>query len=91
MAKRAEKLMTVREVAEQIDAGESSVRLWAKEGRFPGAKLEETRVGSYWLIPEAALVGFTNPGRGRPSTAKAVAARKRSAEKKRATKKRSLA
>jgi hypothetical protein len=61
-----EKVLTVKEVAQRISAGESSVRLWASQDKFKGARLEETPMGSYWLIPESALIGFENPGRGRP-------------------------
>lgn len=66
MAKVNQKMLTVREVAARINAGESSVRLWAKDGKFVGAELVESPVGSYWVIPETALEGFVNPGRGRP-------------------------
>lgn len=66
MAKRESRMLTVREAAEKIGAGESSVRLWASQGKFPGARQEETPFGSYWLIPESSLAGFSNPGRGRP-------------------------
>lgn len=59
-------MLTVKETAARIGAGESSVRLWASQGRFEGAKQEETPFGSYWLIPEYALDGFVNPGWGRP-------------------------
>ena len=59
-------MLTAREVAVLVGAGESSVRLWAKEGRFPGARLEESPVGTYWLIPESALNGFEVRKPGRP-------------------------
>lgn len=60
-------MLSVRDVASRTGAGESSVRIWAKEGRFPGAVLVEPPVGvSYWLIPETALEGFTKQERGRP-------------------------
>ena len=64
-------MLTVKEAAEKVGAGESSIRLWAGQGRFPGARQEETPFGSYWLIPDTALDGFTNPGRGRPPKPKA--------------------
>ena len=67
-------MLTAKETAARIGAGESSVRLWASQGRFAGARQEETPFGSYWLIPETSLEGFANPGRGRP--------RKKSNEKK---------
>jgi len=66
MGKKEAKMLTVKEAAERIGAGESSVRLWAKQGKFDGARQEETPFGSYWLIPDSALEGFDNPGRGRP-------------------------
>jgi hypothetical protein len=71
MTKKTEvKMLTAREFAEQTGAGESSVRLWAKEGKLVGAKLEATPVGSFWLIPETLLHGFIKPSRGRPAGTK---------------------
>lgn len=64
------KMLTVKEAAAYIGAGESSIRLWAKNGRFPNAVLEETPAGSYYLIPETDLKGFKVRGRGRPSKPK---------------------
>jgi len=53
------KMLTVREAADMLGAAESSIRVWAGRGRFPGAFLEHPRAGSpYWLIPESALNGF---------------------------------
>jgi hypothetical protein len=66
MKKKEPTMLTVKETAARIGAGESSVRLWASQGRFVGARQEETPFGSYWLIPESALEGFSNSGRGRP-------------------------
>ena len=59
-------MLTVKEAAAKIGAAEISVRIWAKAGRFSGARKEETPMGEYWLIPENALERFENPGRGRP-------------------------
>jgi hypothetical protein len=56
--KRNEKMLNVHEVAEKLGASESSVRVWAWRGRFPGARKEVTPLGEYWLIPESALDGF---------------------------------
>ena len=58
MKNKASKMLTVREVAERLAAGQSSVRLWAKSGRFEGAVLNESPAGPYWLIPERSLAGF---------------------------------
>ncbi|HXG66556.1 MAG TPA: helix-turn-helix domain-containing protein [Blastocatellia bacterium] len=57
-------MLTTKEAAEELGAAERSVRLWAKQGRFPGATAQETPRGPYWLIPESALVGFemSKPG-----------------------------
>lgn len=70
-------MLTVKEVAERIGAGASSVRLWAKAGKFPGAKHKKTEIGSFWLIPETALEGFEVKGRGRPPKPKEAEKRKR--------------
>jgi hypothetical protein len=69
MAKRSGevKMLSVREVAERVGAGESSIRIWAKAGRFPGAHVVEPPVGvPYWQIPESALEGFKKREAGRP-------------------------
>jgi len=50
--------LSASEVPARLGAAESSVRLWARSGRFPRARREETPVGSYWMIPEAALADF---------------------------------
>lgn len=60
-------MLTVREAAERIGASSISVRIWASKGRFPGARKEETPVGSYWLIPESSLEGFEMGSAGRPA------------------------
>lgn len=70
MATAQRKMLTAKEVARRLGAGESSIRKWAKEGRFAGAKLEESPIGPYWLIPERSLDGFVVPGIGRPPKAK---------------------
>jgi len=74
--KKGQKMLTVREAAAKIGAAEISVRIWAKAGRFSGARKEETPMGEYWLIPESALEGFENPGRGRPPKPKTESAKK---------------
>ncbi|MGH9824023.1 MAG: helix-turn-helix domain-containing protein [Blastocatellia bacterium] len=54
------------EVAQRLNESRRTVLNWVMAGIFPGATREETRVGSYWLIPESALKGFEKPKRGRP-------------------------
>jgi len=62
-------MLTVREVAVRLGAAESSVRFWARSGRFEGAQREVTPVGSYWMIPESALERFSMGSPGRPPKA----------------------
>jgi hypothetical protein len=72
MKQKEPKMLTVSEVAQQTGSAERSVRLWAKDGKFPGATLVEPPAGvSYWLIPETALEGFEKRERGRPPKPKA--------------------
>jgi len=59
-------MLTVREAAERLGAGESSVRLWCSQGRFPHAEPNETPRGPFWLIPASDLKGFEKRERGRP-------------------------
>jgi excisionase family DNA binding protein len=66
MGKREKKMLTVKEAAARLGAAEISIRVWAKDGRFPGARKESTPMGEYWLIPEAALEGFEMGSPGRP-------------------------
>jgi hypothetical protein len=56
--KEQPKMLTVREAAQQIGAAQVSVRIWASQGRFPGAHKESTPFGDFWMIPESALDGF---------------------------------
>ena len=64
--KRETKKLTVREVAERLGAGESSVRMWCIQGKFPSAEVLETPRGPVWFIPETDLEGFEKRERGRP-------------------------
>jgi excisionase family DNA binding protein len=60
-----ERMMTVKEAAKEIGAGESSIRLWAKNGKLSGAILEKTPAGNYWLIPESSVKAFKKGSPGR--------------------------
>jgi hypothetical protein len=71
MKKKEPKMLKISEVAERIGAKASSIRVWLsdpeeREKRFPGARKEETPIGSYWLIPETALENFSMGTPGRP-------------------------
>ncbi len=59
-------MLTVKQVAEALSAAPSTVRTWLGEGLFPGARLEESPAGAYWLIPDTALKDFDKPKVGRP-------------------------
>jgi hypothetical protein len=66
--RKGARMLSVREVAARLGAGESSIRVWAAAGRFPGAEVVKPPVGvPYWLIPEKALDGFVKRGVGRPT------------------------
>jgi hypothetical protein len=71
MAKGKQKMYTIKEASEIIGAAVSSIRVWLnneeeRKRRFPGAKKEETPMGSYWVIPESDLKSYAAPKTGRP-------------------------
>jgi hypothetical protein len=72
MKKKGPTMLRVREVADRLEMGQSSVRLWAKSGRFPGAQLVTDSIVPYWLIPETALDGFIKQKPGPKPGAKAA-------------------
>ena len=63
-------MLTVREVADRINAGASSVRKWVAKGLFPGAEFVADSIVPYWIIPESSLDGFVKPTQGRKPSAK---------------------
>ena len=64
--KKAGQMLTASQVAKRLAVGESSVRMWARQGKIKGAHLVESPVGSYWMIPEDSLLHIVVRGRGRP-------------------------
>jgi excisionase family DNA binding protein len=64
--------LTAAQVAERLDVGRSTVNLWCRQGRFPGARVENSPVGQYWLIPESDIKNFARPKRGPKPGAKAT-------------------
>jgi hypothetical protein len=62
-------MLTVRDVAERLDANPGTVRMWCINKTFPNAVQEETLRGPIWLIPESDLAGFEKRGPGRPPKA----------------------
>ena len=63
--------LTAAQAAERLRVGRSTVNLWCRQGKFPGAKRKDSPVGPYWTIPLQDLRGFTPPPRGRTPKAKA--------------------
>jgi len=62
-----EKMLTTKQTAERLGAGESSIKLWCVQGRFPNAE----RFGRAWMIPEKDLSGFEKQKPGpKPSAPK---------------------
>ena len=59
--------LTAPEVANRLQVGVSTVTLWCRQGRLPGAYQQETPRGAIWRIPETALDGFRKPLRGKPA------------------------
>lgn len=83
---RKNDMLTSQQVAEELSVPYSTVMLWLKQGRFPGAQLDESNPrGPVWFIPRSALDTFERPSRGRPKTnqpdGKAAPTRKRSKSK----------
>ena len=76
------KELTAAQVAERMHVGRSTVNLWCRQGRFPGAHVEDSPVGPYWLIPESNLKNFDKPKRGPVPKSKADDAPKTKRAKK---------
>lgn len=64
-------ILGVAEAAERLGRPERTIQLWAKEGRFAGARL----ISGVWVIPRAAVDNFKEPERGNPNIAQARAQR----------------
>lgn len=58
--------MTAREFAAAIDRPYSTVALWLRQKKIPGAYQESVGDFSVWQIPPEAIEGFTPPVLGRP-------------------------
>jgi hypothetical protein len=82
MAKKSERMLTIKQVAEITGASQSSIRVWLsnddeRKRRFPNAIKERPPAGpGYWLIPESDIGGYSNPGQGRPRKAEPKRKRK---------------
>jgi hypothetical protein len=56
--------LTTSEAAARLGESDRLVRLWCKQGRFPGAKLVDHPRGDYWTIPARDLKDFVKPKPG---------------------------
>lgn len=63
MKTKGEKMLTVKQVAELLDAGESTIRTMCINGLFPNAQRFGDKV---WAIPESDLNKVQVRKRGRP-------------------------
>ena len=58
--------MTATEFAEKINTPYPTVMAWLREGRVPGAEMQEVGNMKFWLIPADVLKDFVRPKKGRP-------------------------
>jgi hypothetical protein len=66
MSKVAMKLLTVSQIAARFNVNVSTARRWCNHDLLPGAFRVPGKTNP-WLIPKAALDGFTPPKRGYPA------------------------
>lgn len=59
-----EETLTIAELAKQFKRDRSTVLRWVERNLFPNARLEESPVGNYWLIPASDVKNFKEPKRG---------------------------
>lgn len=64
MAKQKD--LTLKQVAEHFGVSLSTAKQWLRDKGFPAARLEETILGSVWLIPMTDVEKFKRPAIGRP-------------------------
>ncbi|HEX8503704.1 MAG TPA: helix-turn-helix domain-containing protein [Pyrinomonadaceae bacterium] len=74
--------LTTGEAAARLGESDRLVRLWCKQGRFPGAKLVEHPRGDYWTIPARDLKDFVKPKPGPAPKPKAAEKAPRKSRKK---------
>jgi len=76
----SEKTLTAKQIADRFGVAASTARAWCLNGVFPGARLKETELGSFWAVPEDDLDGFVPPKPGpRPKASKKKASVKKKA------------
>lgn len=62
--------MTIKEFSEAIKRPCSTIALWLRQNRIPGAYVLEVGDVRIWQIPATAVKTFTPPKPGRPSKKK---------------------
>lgn|SRR5215475_5940689 len=68
--------MTAREFARLVNTPYPTVAQWLRDGRVPGAELQEIGNLRVWLIPKDVLKDFKRPEMGRPALTDEEKARK---------------
>ena len=58
--------LSTAQAAELLGVDQSTVKLWCRSGRLPGARRELQDRGPVWKIPERNVRTFELPKRGRP-------------------------
>lgn len=61
--------MTAREFAHLVNTPYPTVAQWLRDGRVPGAEMQEIGNLKVWLIPKDVLKDFKRPEMGRPKRA----------------------
>jgi hypothetical protein len=67
-----EKMLTPRQLAEQMDVAYTTVMSWLQQGLIEGAVKQKTPHGHYWEIPVSVTKTFKRPTPGRPPKPKAA-------------------
>jgi hypothetical protein len=68
-----ERRFTIKQVSDLKSVPIPTLKLLCREGRIPGARLEESPFGlgnGFWTIPESSLDKIQLKDRGRPSSKK---------------------
>ncbi len=75
--------LTLKQIADRAGVSVSTAKLWQRRGYFPNARLEETPIGSVWLVPMSDVNAFKRPAMGRPATKKPAKPKASTRSKKR--------
>jgi hypothetical protein len=67
-----EGFMTASDFAKKINTPYPTVAAWLREGRIPGAELQQFGSVKFWMVPVDVLKDFERPKKGRPRKVGAV-------------------